>query len=51
MVAKRPSELAKGMVFAAVVETYAVFGLLATIFLIGSIDTIPAVQAALEAAG
>lgn len=33
MVAKRPSEAAKGIIFGALVETYAVLGLLTTIFL------------------
>lgn len=33
MVAKRPSEAAKAVIFGALVETYAVLGLLATIFL------------------
>jgi V/A-type H+/Na+-transporting ATPase subunit K len=33
MVAKRPSESAKAVIFGALVETYAVLGLLATIFL------------------
>jgi len=33
LVAKRPSEGAKGIIFGALVETYAVLGLLATIFL------------------
>jgi len=34
MVAKRPAEVGKGMIFAVVVETYAVLGLLATILLL-----------------
>jgi len=33
MVAKRPSEAAKAVIYGALVETYAVLGLLATIFL------------------
>ena len=34
LVAKRPGEVGKGMVFAVVVETYAVLGLLGTILLL-----------------
>ena len=37
VVAKRPEEMGKGMIFAIVVETYAVLGLLATIILLGKI--------------
>ncbi|MPM50370.1 V-type sodium ATPase subunit K [bioreactor metagenome] len=37
MIAKRPEEIAKGMVFAAMVETYAVFSLLISILLLNSI--------------
>jgi V/A-type H+-transporting ATPase subunit K len=37
LVAKRPDEMGKGMIFAIVVETYAVLGLLGTILLLGSI--------------
>jgi V/A-type H+-transporting ATPase subunit K len=33
LVAKRPSESAKAVIYGALVETYAVLGLLATIFL------------------
>jgi V/A-type H+-transporting ATPase subunit K len=33
LVAKRPGEVMKGVIYAAMVETYAVLGLLATIFL------------------
>ncbi len=38
LVAKRPGELGKGMVFAVVVETYAVLGLLGTILLLQRIE-------------
>jgi len=37
LVAKRPDEMGKGMIFAIVVETYAVLGLLGTILLLGNI--------------
>lgn len=37
MVAKRPGELGKGMIFGAVVETYAILGLLATILLVNNV--------------
>ncbi len=37
LVAKRPEEMGKGMIFAIVVETYAVLGLLGTIILLGKI--------------
>ncbi|USN53206.1 MAG: V-type ATP synthase subunit K [Candidatus Nomurabacteria bacterium] len=37
IVAKKPSESGKGIIFAAVVETYAVLGLLATILLLNGI--------------
>ena len=37
LVAKRPEEMGKGMIFAIVIETYAVLGLLATIILLGNI--------------
>ncbi len=37
MVAKRPEEMGKGMIFAIVVETYAVLGLLGTILLLGNV--------------
>ncbi|MFQ6116317.1 MAG: V-type ATP synthase subunit K [bacterium] len=37
LVAKRPEEMGKGMIFAIVVETYAVLGLLGTILLLGNI--------------
>ena len=37
MVAKKPDEVGKGLIFAAMVETYAVLGLLATILLVNSI--------------
>lgn len=37
MVGKRPAELGKGMIFAVVVETYAVLGLLATILLVNRV--------------
>lgn len=37
MIAKRPDELAKGMVFAAMVETYAVLALLASFLMLNSI--------------
>ncbi|MBM3307616.1 MAG: V-type ATP synthase subunit K [Candidatus Eisenbacteria bacterium] len=37
LTAKRPDEMGKGMIFAVVVETYAVLGLLATILLLGQI--------------
>jgi len=37
LVAKRPDEMGKGMIFAIVVETYAVLGLLGTILLLGRI--------------
>jgi F0F1-type ATP synthase membrane subunit c/vacuolar-type H+-ATPase subunit K len=36
-VAKRPDEMGKGMIFAIVVETYAVLGLLGTILLLQNI--------------
>lgn len=38
MVAKRPEEVGKGMVFAVIVETYAVLGLLGTILLLQRIS-------------
>lgn len=38
LVAKRPDEMGKGMIFAIVVETYAVLGLLGTILLLNSIS-------------
>jgi V/A-type H+-transporting ATPase subunit K len=38
LVAKRPGEVGKGMVFAVIVETYAVLGLLGTILLLQRID-------------
>ncbi|MBU0707543.1 V-type ATP synthase subunit K [Patescibacteria group bacterium] len=38
IVAKKPSESGKGIIFAAVVETYAVLGLLATILLLNGIN-------------
>ncbi|OQX85921.1 MAG: permease [Candidatus Latescibacteria bacterium 4484_7] len=38
LVAKRPEEVGKGMVFGVVVETYAVLGLLATILLLQKIS-------------
>lgn len=42
MVAKRPAESAKAVIFGALVETYAVLGLLATIFLqMGVVVTTP----------
>jgi V/A-type H+-transporting ATPase subunit K len=37
MVAKKPDEAGKGLIFAAMVETYAVLGLLATILLVNGI--------------
>ena len=37
LVAKRPDEMGKGMIFAIVVETYAVLGLLGTILLLQNI--------------
>ncbi|MDP3964968.1 MAG: V-type ATP synthase subunit K [bacterium] len=37
IVGKKPNELGKGIIFAAVVETYAVLGLLATILLLNGI--------------
>ncbi len=37
IVAKRPTEVGKGLIFAVVVETYAVLGLLATVLLLGNI--------------
>ena len=37
MVAKKPDEVGKGLIFAAMVETYAVLGLLATILLVNSV--------------
>ena len=37
LVAKRPDEMGKGMIFAIVVETYAVLGLLGTILLLGNV--------------
>ena len=37
LVAKRPDEMGKGMIFAIVVETYAVLGLLGTILLLQKI--------------
>ncbi len=37
MVARKPDEAGKGLIFAAMVETYAVLGLLATILLINGI--------------
>ncbi len=37
LVAKRPDEMGKGMIFAIVVETYAVLGLLGTILLLGKL--------------
>ena len=39
MVAKRATEFGKGMIFAAVVEAYAVFGLLSTILLLNNVGT------------
>ena len=38
IVAKRPEESGKGIIFAAMVETYAVFGLLITILLINGVS-------------
>ena len=38
LVAKRPGEVGKGMVFAVIVETYAVLGLLGTILLLQRIS-------------
>lgn len=38
LVGKKPSELAKGMIFAAMVETYAVLALLVTFLMINSIQ-------------
>lgn len=38
LVAKRPGEVGKGMVFAVIVETYAVLGLLGTILLLQRIN-------------
>ncbi len=38
LVAKRPGEVGKGMVFAVIVETYAVLGLLGTILLLQKIS-------------
>ncbi len=38
IVAKKPGESGKGIIFAAVVETYAVLGLLATILLLNGIN-------------
>ena len=38
LIAKRPEELAKGITYAVVVETYAVLSLLATILLIGQVS-------------
>ncbi len=38
MIAKRPEESGKGMILAAMVETYAVLGLLATILLLNGIQ-------------
>ena len=38
LVARRPDELGKGMIFAVVVETYAVLGLLGTILLLQRIS-------------
>ncbi len=38
LVAKRPEEVGKGMVFAVIVETYAVLGLLGTILLLQKIS-------------
>ncbi|MBN1164880.1 MAG: V-type ATP synthase subunit K [Candidatus Krumholzibacteriota bacterium] len=38
LVAKRPGEVGKGMVFGVIVETYAVLGLLATILLLQKIN-------------
>ncbi|MDI6781496.1 MAG: V-type ATP synthase subunit K [bacterium] len=37
VVAKRPEEMGKAMIFAAVVETYSIMGLLVTILLLGNI--------------
>jgi len=37
IIAKRPKEVGKGLIFAVVVETYAVLGLLATVLLLGKI--------------
>ncbi|MFH1898597.1 MAG: V-type ATP synthase subunit K [Candidatus Desantisbacteria bacterium] len=37
VVAKRPEEVGKAMIFAVVVETYAILGLLTTILLLGNI--------------
>lgn len=38
MVAKRPEEIAKGMIFTAMVETYAVFALLVSFLMISNIS-------------
>ena len=38
LVGKRPSELAKGMLFAAMVETYAVLALLVSFLMLNSIQ-------------
>ncbi len=38
LIAKRPEELGKGIVYAVMVETYAVFALLATILMLFGID-------------
>ena len=38
IVSKRPKEVGKGLIFAVVVETYAVLGLLATVLLLGNIN-------------
>ena len=37
LTAKRPDEMMKGVIYAAMVETYAIFGLLATILLLNGI--------------
>ncbi|MFH1313270.1 MAG: V-type ATP synthase subunit K [Candidatus Eisenbacteria bacterium] len=37
LTAKRPEEMMKGVIYAAMVETYAIFGLLATILLLNGI--------------
>ena len=38
LLAKRPDQLGKGIIYAAMVETYAVFGLLASLLLLNSIQ-------------
>ena len=40
LVGKRPSELAKGMLFAAMVETYAVLALLVSFLMLNSLDSL-----------